>query len=287
MNRQNTSKTLFGLIMLTVALLLAACGSGDGDATPTPTSEANAAVPTLPADEATAQTGEISEEDLTVVTPDLPAVTAATPGTVTPDGTVTVAGTPVGAERTPADTVTVVGTPVDLVASSPAVQSQAPATSPIAATPPAPDATVTSSPAAASATPTSATPAAGEPGSFVTAGDGTGGSGQPGERSSNVPGDETPSASPEAYVAVEGCDVPDVPAFTGPTAAFTTNAEVNFRSGPGTDCSPILEEPLGEGVAVTALGGPVTQRSDNSNWLQVEVDGVPGWVSLEFVEPAE
>ena len=278
MNRQYTSRRMFGLIMLTATLLLVACGSGDGDANPTATSGANAAVPTLPVDEATAAvmaTEDISEEDLTVVTPDLPATTAII-GTPADIDAASLTSSPVGTATG------LIGTPAGLMASaSPsATAGSTPGGSgsnAVSATPGTPTGDIAATPA----------PALTEGGSFDTPGDGTGGSGQPGERSSNVPGEATPVASPVASLTVEGCDVPTVPAFTGSTASYVTVAEVNFRSGPGTDCTPILEQPLAEGMAVTVLGGPVAQSADGSQWLQIEVDGVPGWVTTEFVEPAE
>lgn len=297
MNLQNASKKMFGPVMLAVALLLVACGSGDGESTPTATSGANEAVPTLPSGEGTAAvdvTQEISEENLTVVSPEVPAnAGTAEAEESTPAEAATTASTPTAEEAGPVDLTGDVGTPtVDpaTAATLPAVvttetvvaQASIPAKTQVAAS--------ASTPAAANEVPADiASPPAGTPpegGTFNNAGDGTGGSGQPGERSSNVPGLAAPSASPVAGPNIEGCEVPNVPAFTGASASFVTIAEVNFRAGPGTECDPILGEPLPEGQAVEVLGGPVTQASDGSVWLQVEVDGVPGWISEEFAEPA-
>lgn len=285
MNRQSASRKTFGMVMVIVALLLAACGNGDGDATPTPTSGANQAVPTLPSDEATAAaTGEISEHDLTVVTPDVPATQIAGLTDLTGASTPDAAGTPASllapegsaeatlpTTSTPASNVTLTGTP--------AVQESAVATA---------GATAEGTTEVAAGSTADASPQATAAGStFNTAGDGTGGSGQPGERSSNT---ETPvaspSASPVAAAEVEGCEVTTIPPFTGTTNAYVTNAEVFLRQGPGTECTPVYEAPLGEGQAVEVLGGPVSQATDGTLWVQVEVDGVPGWVSFEFVEPA-
>jgi hypothetical protein len=280
MNRQSASRKTFGMVMVIVALLLAACGNGDGDSAPTPTSGANQAVPTLPSDDATAAaTDEISEDDLTVVTPNLPAtqgdgITDLT-GESTPDaeGTPTESGeTDVAPDETAATgTATLTGTP----ASEVATDSTTPAT-PDVATQVLPGETADASP-----------PATVSGATFNTAGDGTGGSGQPGERDSNTGNPlASPAASPVAAVEVDGCEVTTVPPFTGTTNAYVTNAEVFFRQGPGTDCTPVYEAPLGEGQAVEVIGGPVSQATDGTIWVQVEVDGVPGWVSFDLVEPA-
>lgn len=122
-------------------------------------------------------------------------------------------------------------------------------------------------------------------------GDGTGGSGMT-ERNESRPEEATavaatPAASPVAQLSIEGCDVPDVPTYSGPNTEVTLTSDVNFRSGPGTDCDPLTDAPLGEGQTVTVTGGPVTQTADNSEWIEVEVNGQKGWISTEFVEPAE
>lgn len=285
MNRQSASRKTFGTVMVIVALLLAACGNGDGDSTPTPTSGANQAVPTLPSDEATAvATGEISENDLTVVTPNVPATQGEDVVDLTGSSTPDAAGTAPASSAipgTPEVTIPPASTPAGTVAetgTSTAQQNAEPNTTgtPDAGTQVPPD---TSPPASPAATATS--------GSLNIAGDGTGGSGQPGERRSNTDTPvASPAASPVAAVEVEGCEVTTIPPFTGTTNAYVTTAEVFFRQGPGTECTPVYEAPLGEGQAVEVLGGPVSQATDGTVWVQVEVDGVPGWVSFEFVEPA-
>ena len=335
MSRQSTSKRMFGIVMITVALLLVACGNGDGDSDPTATSEVNSAAPTAPTSDGTAEveaTEDISEDDLTVVEPDIPAATAtaeeevdvaavSSPLPSTPAAGVTVATTPEQVASTPGEGPTdLTGSPDDAASSPEAVPatvevpvtdataevagvSEEPAvdataevagvaeegqpSTPAAVAPEPPataESTVATPPASPEAADTpSSTPTAGH---FNTPGDGTGGSGQPGERSSNVPGETEVVASPIAGIAVVGSEVPNVPEFEDDVVDYITVAEVNFRSGPGTECDPIIDEPLGEGVEVVVIGGPVTQSTDNTIWLQVEVDDVPGWVSEEFIEPA-
>lgn len=140
---------------------------------------------------------------------------------------------------------------------------------------------------ASSPEPTVASPAANT--ESDSPGDGTGGSGMPGERSSNESPEATPSAAgtPVAELSVEGCELPDVPAFSGSVSEVQLTSDVNFRSGPGVDCEPLLDEPLGQGQTVTITGGPVTQLSDGSEWIEIEFNGTRGWISAEFIEPAE
>lgn len=126
---------------------------------------------------------------------------------------------------------------------------------------------------------------------FDHPGDGTGGSGMPGENSVNVlDGDnenESPAASPVAQLEISGCEVPDVPGFLGDTSTFILTVDVNFRSGPGVDCEPLMDDPLGVGQTVEVTGGPVTQTEDDSEWVQIEIDGQPGWITTEFIEPVD
>lgn len=129
---------------------------------------------------------------------------------------------------------------------------------------------------------------------FEHPGDGTGGSGMPGENNVNEPAGEdddvpeaTPAASPIAQLTITGCEVPDVPGFLGDTTTFILTVDVNFRSGPGVDCDPLMDEPLGLGQTVEVIGGPVTQSEDDSEWVQIEIDGQPGWITTEFIEPVE
>lgn len=90
-----------------------------------------------------------------------------------------------------------------------------------------------------------------------------------------------------AETTVTSCD--DVaPALEGGTETWITNSDVNFRDGPGTDCDPILAEPLGEGAVVEVLSEPVVREGDDENlWVAVSVDGTDGWLATEFIDPAE
>lgn len=117
-------------------------------------------------------------------------------------------------------------------------------------------------------------------------GDGTGGSGAPGERENTQPEVSTPEAvgTPVAQLTIEGCELPHVPTYIGESDQGQLIEDVNFRSGPGVDCEPLLDEPLGNGQTVTVTGGPVTQAADGSEWIEIEVNGTRGWISAEFID---
>lgn len=119
-----------------------------------------------------------------------------------------------------------------------------------------------------------------------TPGDGTGGSGAPGERENPVPDAATPevASTPVAQLTIEGCELPNVPTFIGDSDQAVLTEDVNFRSGPGVDCEPLLDEPLGVGQTVTITGGPVTQAADDSEWVEIEFNGTRGWISADFIE---
>ncbi|MCA9832511.1 MAG: hypothetical protein KC435_01055 [Thermomicrobiales bacterium] len=238
-----------GVAALSVCLMLAACGGSDSsDPTPTATTASQNAVET-----------QAPQPTLPpVTTPEVVATDAVTPTSVVS----TSVATPTGTEST-------VATPVGVSAASPVAESTE--------TPDTEGSTV--------ATPMVQGVTSDNPG------DGTGGSGMTERDQSD---DEeatavaaTPAASPVAQLSVEGCEVPDVPIYSGTNTEVTLTSDVNFRSGPGTDCDPLSDEPLGEGQTVTVTGGPVTQAADGSEWIEVEVNGQKGWISTEFVEPAE
>lgn len=119
-----------------------------------------------------------------------------------------------------------------------------------------------------------------------TPGDGTGGSGAPGERENTEPEVATPevAGTPVAQLTIEGCELPHVPTYIGDSDQAELIEDVNFRSGPGVDCEPLLDEPLGSGQTVTVTGGPVTQAADGSEWVEIEVNGTRGWVSADFID---
>ncbi len=120
----------------------------------------------------------------------------------------------------------------------------------------------------------------------------------PDEEASPVP-DGSPRATPETAAeatpadeaptdtVVDSCDPDEIPAFEGDDPNFVVTTDLNFRVGPGEDCDPISDEPLGEGREVIVLSEPVTREGEDQEWVQVEVDGEPGWVAADFIEPAE
>lgn len=265
-NLSTTRKKVWGFrgFVLMLTLILVACGNDSGDSDPTPTTGANQnPAPTVPSAASTPE-GSVNEDEISVITPGpmnsgtSDATAAASPsssvvdltGDVEPDQ----AGTAVVAVETVPATI---GTPV--VEATPAEETVA-----------------------------NVRPRTGNE-TFTNPGDGTGGSGMPGEQDSgtNEPPSATPMASPIAVLTVEGCDVPDVPNYVGDTTTFQLISDLNFRSGPGVDCDPVIDTPLGEGQVVEVTGGPVVQAADDSEWVQVTVSGTSGWISTEYIEPAE
>lgn len=109
-----------------------------------------------------------------------------------------------------------------------------------------------------------------------------------GEQPTTDFGASTPVAGPtEAETTVTSCDDVAPPLEDGP-ASYVTTSDVNFRNGPGTDCDPIFDEPLGEGAIVEVLSEPVVREGDDEYlWVAVSVDGTEGWIATEFIEPAE
>jgi len=94
-----------------------------------------------------------------------------------------------------------------------------------------------------------------------------------------------PVASPGAAVIVTSCTPTDVPAFTGSSASFITTADVNIRVGPGTDCD-LAADILSQGTLLTVTSGQVIRDGQpGTTWVRVDVDGLEGWVSTEFLEP--
>lgn len=290
---------VFRGMVLALAIFLVACGSDSDNADSTATSGADQqAVPTVPPVSSTPDAGS-SGDELTIGTAEVPAtaeVAIATPD----DEDVALVSTPPPSTQSPSESIegdNAASTPAEATApmseSTPADEVASAGDDPVGT----PDVAATAE--ADSDSVDSSTPSATERQStgnetFDNPGDGTGGSGMPGERDSNT-GEEaddeslsaTPSASPVAQFSIEGCDVPDVPNFVGDITTFTLTADVNFRSGPGVECDPVMDEPLGEGQTVEVTGGPVIQSADDSEWVQVEIDGEPGWVTTEFIEPTE
>ena len=89
-------------------------------------------------------------------------------------------------------------------------------------------------------------------------------------------------------VAVNSCDPTDVPLLVDGELSFVTTTDVNFRTGPGTDCDTIGEGPLGSNIPVAVLTAPVVREGDEENvWVQIRVNDVTGWVVVDFIEPAD
>ena len=97
----------------------------------------------------------------------------------------------------------------------------------------------------------------------------------------------TPAASPAAStVTATSCEPQTIPPFTGATTSYVVVEDLNFRVGPGSDCE-VIGSPLAAGSALLVTGGPVVREGEEGvEWLQVEVEGVSGWVAAEFVMPA-
>lgn len=134
-------------------------------------------------------------------------------------------------------------------------------------------------------------PAGGTPASAATpAGDATPVTDAPPEATPGEDAQATPEEAGEAEdgaSVVDSCEPEEIPAFEGDDPNFVVTASLNFRQGPGQDCDPIGEGPLAEGSNVVVLSEPVTREGEDQQWVQIEVDGEPGWVAAEFIEPAE
>lgn len=114
---------------------------------------------------------------------------------------------------------------------------------------------------------------------------------------SGVPAKASPSASPVASPAatpassagpvVTSCSPAEIPPFTGNSPDYVvTEAGLNFRAGPGTDCAT-LGDPLDANTPVTVLSDPVTRKGETTQWVEVQVNGQDGWVAADFIQPAQ
>ncbi len=245
-------------------VVLVACGSEDAGETPTPTTAAVDAQPTVQTD-ATSETSLASSpasgdaevpantDMSTIDTQASPAATAvsATPTTGLDAGT----GTPSLEPATPVASTDEATTPSD--ASTPATGADG-----MPAAPPVGDGT-TGAMTAGTPAATPATPGASPVASPVV------------------------QATPGTPLTVTGCDVPNVPAFTGDVTRFSLTTDVNFRTGPSADCDLALDQPIGAFQVVEVIGGPVIQQDDGAEWVQIRVLDTEGWVAFEFLEPVE
>ncbi len=247
-----------------LCLLVTACGIGDTDEGSNETDEPSSAQSTVQ-ESGTDGSDEDNRSPEPSTNIDLSSPGAAGTALETDDQ---VGPSPVAGDATPAG----LAAPVPgLAVSTPGVD-----VTPAADQPPTGDGT-TGAPPPAQAGSSAGTPAAGEA-----------------TPAPAVAGDSTPDAGPGTAVAggeisvVDGCEVEDVPAFTGATSTYRVNSELNFRSGPGTDCELIGQAPLDVSTVVEVIGGPVTrQGEDGIEWLQVRVGEETGWVALEFLDVTE
>lgn len=273
--------SVFRPVVLVLVLILVACGSDSDDADVTIPPDSNqAAVPTVPTGDSTPDT-IVSEEEITVLQSEIPATASASTPAASEVDEDEDTPSPVDLTGTDTELEEAVATPADVVVSETVEASPL-----VTVAEASPDADETS-PAQRARTGNE---------TFDHPGDGTGGSGMPGEL--DVVGDDaddaaiatpvaSPIASPVALLSISGCEVPDVPGFLGENTTFMLTEDLNFRSGPGVECDPLMDEPIGEGQVVEVIGGPVTQADDDSEWVQIEIDGEPGWITTEFIEPVE
>lgn len=289
------------IVMVAIAgLLLTACGGGDDEPEPTATSAPSSAQPTVEASaEATAPVLIATAEETAPVNTDMsspdaagetlgtPATTSAvaSPQPATGEASMEPAG---GIVATPDQAVPeFTGTPVGSLTASPASGEETPVTNSgqeqtgSGSESPVGDGTTgatlsqvessTATPAATSAIVTpEATPAHGAT-----------------PMASPATASGTPVTAGEPPV-VTSCDVTDVPPFTADVTTYVLEVDLNFRTGPGSDCDLIGDGPLGEFSAVEVIGGPVIREGDDSpEWLQVRVGEQTGWLAAEFLAPAE
>lgn len=265
-------------IVATLGVLLTACGGGDGDEEPTATSVQTVAQPTV---EASAEASTPQQ--------DVPANTdMSSPDVATPSEAEVTSTAPLTSDEASPDASVIVGD-----AATPAAEVPVDAAEEEAAT--------TATPAADST----------DDGEAASTGDGTTGAVTPSLEAAN----ETPSATPSSAAAmatpapdaspqaspvsgtpeaadepliVTGCDVEDVPAFEGDVTTYVLSVDLNFRSGPGSDCDLLGDGPLGEFSGVEVIGGPVIREGEESlEWVQVQVGVQTGWLAQEFLEPAD
>ncbi len=265
-------------VSLIVAMLaLTACGPlGDDDDDPTATAEV-IAQPT--SSELEISTATPASEDVTseqrVATPALNASTPVVDGAAVP-------------QATPDQPFTVVaGTPV-----AGGAPDEGPGTPDVSSSGSDSDSAFAGSDGTSGATP--------DLGGGDTPVDEPGSGGDPGATPTDDPVLVTDVATPEGGatptsgdlsdlqpVVVAGCDPGSIPPYTGEQVNFLTNADVNFRTGPGADCDTIGEGPIGTNIPVTVLGGPVVREDDDQFvWVQVEILDQTGWVVLDVLEPA-
>ena len=290
---------LFKVAMIAIlGIVLTACGGGDDDADPTATTEPEEAQPTV-VDEGAGEGDEVVD---LVSTPD-----------DAPDST-PAATIPVNTDMSSPDSREPLATPGEDTGASTPASSDEPAglegtPGPDADSPGAVTTDATPQPTSVETEPaeggeTTGTPVSDdepvEEDADVATGDGTTGAVDAGDVVATPEAEASPvadaseeddaDATPEAPtdpIVVEGCEVAEVPAYTGETTSYVLSVDVNFRAGPGTDCDQIGDGPLGEFTAVEVIGGPLMRAGDDEfQWVQVQVGESTGWLAFEFLEPA-
>lgn len=93
-----------------------------------------------------------------------------------------------------------------------------------------------------------------------------------------TPESSTPAGAEQ--IVANDCEAPDPlpsPEQGGPL--ITIDEAVNIRRGPGTECEVIQLLTLGS--TMIPLSGTV--EASGVSWILVDIDGVQGWVALEFL----
>jgi hypothetical protein len=102
-----------------------------------------------------------------------------------------------------------------------------------------------------------------------------------------VPAQEVDLAAIEP-VAVDSCEPGDVAPLLDGAVTYVTNSNVNFRTGPGSDCETIGDGPLGPSLPVAVISAPVVREGEEDfTWVQVEINDITGWVVLDALDPAD
>lgn len=246
-HRSALQSILAGFIPVVAVLLLAGCGIGDSG-------------------DQTAEvaTSVVEPEATSVATVDA-TIESASNATGSPAG-VLGDGTPTDSDATP--------TP-EIVVSAPRIA--VPTSLPDVATPEPPQAGGTPGDSGGE-------PAIPEPEGGIV-GDGTGGAGRSPATVEAVSSPQTDTSGAE--VSVSSCDVGFYSPYRGNSPNQVTTSEVNFRTGPGTDCD-LLGEPLETGTAVEILSTEIIRDDQDSFvWVAVSVDGTDGWIATDFIEPVD
>lgn len=274
MTRVLQARRLLGIIaILVMGVLLTACGGENGEEDPTATSAPADAQPTV----ASAEIGSPSATGTPEVLETVPAnIDMSTASLDTRDSEI--GGTPAGIAASTSSPTPAMGVSTPPAAAASPV-STVPPSGPAAATPGTPGEIEGAMPAA------------------PPVGDGTTGAmveGTPAVVAGAVaatpvasPASPIAQASPVAPLVVSGCDVAEVPPFTGEQATYRLTTDLNFRAGPGAECDLALEDPIGVFQTVEIIGGPVVRADDGSEWVQARVLDTEGWLALEFLEPVE